>query len=303
MMDKEFKIEAKRQYFKYFRIWFIVIGVLAVITVIFLICHLLEQEVVRSNNKAPSERVYDQAEVLTEGEEQKLRALIAEAEEKIKADIVLVTSNVIMEDTGAVYGGSWETNMMNTADDFYDQNGYGFDQPCGDGVLLLDNWYAGQAGSWLSTCGRLVDEFSMSETDRVLDAVYYGIEYGSGAYEGYRDGIEEIVKIAGGETEVVDESSYWLGSFGISTIAALIYIFTKLRNKEGEKTVVAGTYVEGSPVTNIRQDQFIRRVVTRRKIPRQSTSSGGGHSSGGSRSTGSHRSSGGVRHGGGGRRR
>ena len=190
--------------------------------------------------------------------------------------------------------------MMNTADDFYDHKGFGFDKPLGDGVLLLDNWYEGQAGSWLSTCGRLVDEFSMSEVNQVLDEVYYGIEYGSGAYEGYRDGIETIVRIAGGEAKGFDKSSYWLGTFIISTIAALIYIFTKLRSKEGEKTVVPGTYIQGSPIMNVKQDQFVRKVVTRRHIPRQSSSSGGGRSSGGG---GSHRSSSGARHGGGGRRR
>lgn len=300
-MEKAFRNEAGRQYLKYFRIWFIVIGVLAVFTVIFFIGNQLEEEVVRSNFQAPAERIYDQADVLTDSEEEKLRGLIAEAEEKIKADIVLVTTNLVMEGSGAAYNGSWESNMMNTADDFYDQKGFGFDKPLGDGVLLLDNWYEGQAGSWLSTCGRLVDEFSMSETNRVLDVVYYGIEYGTGAYEGYRDGIEEIVRIAGGEPEGIDKSSYWLGTFFISTIAALIYIFVKLRNKEGEKTVVPGTYIQGSPVMNVKQDQFIRKVVTRRRIPRQSSSSGGsGRSSGGG---GSHRSSSGTRHGGGGRRR
>jgi len=301
-MEKEIKIEAGRQYFKYFRIWFIIVGVLAVITVIFLIGNLMSAKVVRSNDQAPAERVYDLADVLTDEEEEKLRALIADAEEDIKADIILVTSNLVMEGADAVYNGSWENNMMNTADDFYDEKGFGYDQPCGDGVLLLDNWYDGQAGSWLSTCGRLVDEFSISDTNRVLDAVYYGIEYGSGAYEGYRDGIEAIVQIAGGNAEDTDAGSYWLGAFAISTVTALIYIFTKLRNKEGEKTVSAQTYVEGNPAINIRQDQFIRKVVTRRRIPRQTgSSSGGSHrSSGGG---GSHRSSGGVRHGGGGRRR
>lgn len=300
-MEKEFKIEARKQYFRYFRIWFIVIGVLAVIGVCVWVSDMLTVEVVRNNTQAPQRRVYDEANVLTESEEEALAALIAQAEESIKADIVLVTSNLIMEGAGAPSTGTWETNMMNTADDFYDQKGFGYDKPCGDGVLLLDNWYEGQAGSWLSTCGRLVDEFSVSDIDQVLDAVYYGIEYGSGAYEGYRDAIQEIAFIAGGMSEVTDDGSYWGGSFIVATVAALIYIFAKLRNKEGKKTVTASTYLEGSPVTNVREDRFIRKVVTRRHIPRQSSSSrGGSRSSGGG---GVHRSSGGVRHGGGGRRR
>lgn len=296
-MDRDIKIEARNQYLKYFRIWFIAVGVLAVITIITLVINLMSAKSVRNNTQAPAERVYDQADVLTELEEESLRALIAETEEKIKADIVLVTSNRIMEGNGAPSAAaSWETNMMNTADDFYDQNGYGYDQPWGDGVLILDNWYEGQAGSWLSTCGNMIEEFGNYEIDKVLDAIYYGIDYG--AYEAYKDAIEEIGYIAGG-TEV-DGGTYGLGAFAIATITALIYIFSKLRNKEGEKTVVAGTYVEGSPVTNVCRDEFIRKVVTRRHIPRQTGSSGGGGRSGGG---GVHRSSGGVRHGGGGRRR
>lgn len=303
-MDKEIKIEARRQYFKYFRFWFIAIGILVVITGVVFISNMLEEKVVRNNDKAPTERVFDQADVLTDAEEEKLRTYIVKAEEEIKADLVLVTSNQVMEGSGAAYDGSWEVNMQNTADDFYDRNGYGYNMPLGDGVLLLDNWYEGQAGSWLSTCGRLVDEFYMSDTNQVLDIVYYEIEYGNGAYEAYRKALEEIVRVAGGKTEDMDDGSYWLMTFIISTVAALIYILVKLRNKAGENTVVTGTYVEGAPITNIRQDQFIRRVVTRRKIPKPSSSSGGGSGSGGgSRSTGAHRSSSGVRHGGGGRRR
>ncbi len=293
-MDRDMKIEARNQYLKYFKIWFIAVGILAVITVITLVINLMSEKTVRNNPQAPAERVYDQAHVLTASEEEVLRTLIAEIEEKIKADIVLVTDNRIMEGNGAPSAdATWETNMMNTADDFFDRNGYGYDQPWGNGVLILDNWYEGQAGSWLSTCGSMIEVFGDYEIDQVLDAIYYGIDYG--AYEAYKDAIEQIGAIAGGTK--AEGGTYGLGAFAIATIAALFYIFLKLSHKEGEKTVVAGTYVEGSPVINVHKDEFIRKVVTRRHIQRQTGSSCG--RSGG----GVHRSSGGVRHGGGGRRR
>ena len=296
-MDNEIKIEARKQYFKYFRIWFIVVGVLAVISLCTLIADLLRKDVVRTNDRAPVERVYDQADVLTIAEEDALRELIAKTEERIKADIVLVTSKKPMEGAGAANpAATWETNMMNEADDFYDRNGYGYDKACGDGLLILDNWYEGQAGSWLSTCGSMMEQFGSYEIDQVLGVIYYGIDYG--AYSAYRDAIQEIGEIAG--EEIVADNTYWTGAFFIATITAGIYILCKLRNKKGEKTVVAGTYVTGSPVTNVHRDDFIRKVVTRRHIPRQTGSSGGGSRSGGG---GSHRSSGGVSHGGGGRRR
>lgn len=310
-MDYEIKREARKQFLKYFRIWFIVIGVLAVVALGSVILNAGSRSAGRRNSQAPAERVYDLADVLTQEEEQQLRELIAETEKKIQADIVLVTENCIMEGAGAPSDGSWETNMMNAADDFYDENGFGYDQVCGDGMLLLDNWYSGQAGSWLSTSGRMINEFSTYEIDRVLDAVYYYVD--RGAYIAYKKAIQEIGAVLGVEEHVsFDRGTYMLGAFLISTVVAVVFICTKLKVKEGTSTVSINTYVEGSPHTNVCQDRFIRKVVTRRHIPRNNNpgggpgrsggpGGGGGHRSGGG--GGSHRSSSGGSHGGGGRRR
>ena len=277
-MEKEIKIEAGKQYLKYFKIWFILVGILAVVAIVCVIGRAMTKEAVRGNLQAPTERIYDFAEVLSEAQEDSLRELIAQTQELIAADIVLVTTSTVMQNAGDYFGDSWEINMRNAADDFYDQNGFGYDVIRGDGVLVLDNWYEGQAGSWLSTSGKMVDRFGQYETDRVLDEIYYGIEYGNGAYEAYRNAIQEIGEISQGGVSFVSKSTYYLMAFVISTIAALIYTLSKLSNKEGEKTIVAGTYVEGSPVVNVQKDQFIRRVVTRRKIPRQTPQTAGGRS-------------------------
>lgn len=299
-MEKEIKIEAGKQYLKYFRIWFVLAGILAIAAIMCAIGRTMTKESVRGNVEAPAERVYDYAEVLSESQENALRELITQTQELIAADIVLVTTNVVMLNSGDYFGDSWEVNMRNAADDFYDQNGFGYDTIKGDGVLILDNWYEGQAGSWLSTAGKMVDKFSQYETDQVLDEIYYEIEYGNGAYEAYRKAIQEIGKIAQGGLSFISKGTYYLIAVVISSIIALIYTLSKLANKEGEKTIVAGTYVEGSPVVNVQTDQFIRSMVTRRKIPRQNPQTTGGRSVSGG---GVHRSSSGTRHGGGGRRR
>ena len=90
-MEKDIKREALRQYFKYFKIWFIIAGILAVITIGAAVVHALTPKPVRGNSQEPTERVYDYADMLTEEEEQSLREYIAECEEKIQADIVIVT--------------------------------------------------------------------------------------------------------------------------------------------------------------------------------------------------------------------
>ena len=292
-MEKEIKNEMWKQYFRYFRFWFIGVGVLLLVCIFVTVSRsLFSGAVVRGNSEAPEERVYDYADVLTDAEEQKLRDYIADAEEEIKADIVLVTIDQDVEG----YGLDWDTEMMNLADDFYDDNNYGYDKPRGNGVLLLDNHYSGQAGSWLSTCGNVYEEFGNHEIDRVLDAVYYKAADGDyyGAYYKY---ISTTVSLMKQSESSVNMS--WLWVVLVPVIAAGFFIVKNLIPKKAEVTTTASTYVTGGkPVMRVCRDDFIRKNVVTRRI--ESSSGGSHHSSG---RGGSHRSSSGTRHGGGGRRR
>lgn len=297
-MEMNVKKEAGRQYLKYFRIWFIITGVFVALGLVFGVASLFsgeeEKNPERQNMSAPKERVYDFADVLTDAEEKNLREYISRKEPLIQADIVLVT---IKEDVeSGAYG--WETAMMNYADDFYDQKLYGYDAVNGNGVLLLDNWYDGQAGSWLSTCGNVYYRFGDYEINRVLDAVYYGLD--DGAYEAYLDYIDTVYYLMADEGQM-ESASLSLGMIlGLPFIVALVYALVNLRQSKAKVTTQANTYVEGGrPVMRVSRDDFIRKHVVTRRIETSSGSRSGGHSGGG----GGHRSSGGVSHGGGGRRR
>lgn len=292
-MGNDFKAEARKQYFKYFRIWFGAVAFLLVISLFVGGARLLERndDGERKNDKAPVERVYDYADVLTDEEEQNLRILIAKKEAEIQADIVLVTIKEYMGESDA----DWEKAMMNYADDFYDDNNYGYDGVWGSGALLLDNYYEGQAGSWLSTCGDVYERFGDYQINRVLDAVYYGLD--DGAYKAYSDYVYTVCEYMQQEEEKV--SIPFLGIFAVSTVSALIYAFANLHQAKAKDTTQATTYVAGGrPVMKVQRDDFIRKSVVKRRI--ESSSSGGSSSSG---RGGSHRSSSGVSHGGGGRRR
>ena len=290
-MDQEIKREARKQYFKYFRVWFILLGILLVIAAAVLIVKVVKPDLGRTNGSAPAERVYDYADVLTDQEEDALRDYIARCEAQAKIDIVLVTISEDMEGNGY----SWNTSMMNYADDFYDYNDYGYNKPRGDGVLLLDNWYEGQAGSWLSTCGSVYERFGNSEIDRVLDAVYYEVE--DDPYEAYRAYVTKV-------TNYMSRSSFtlipWMFVIIGPVIVALIFAATHLAQKPAKDTTTASTYVAGGrPEIKDKRDEFIRKNVVSRRIE-SNGGGGGGHSSG---RGGSHRSSSGTHHGGGGRRR
>ena len=85
---------------------------------------------------------------------------------------------------------------------------------------------------------------------------------------------------------------------GVAAVAAVIFIVSHMKTKEGEKTTGATTYVQnGSVQFTVMRDELINKHVT--SVAYNPSSGSGGHSGGGGR----HVSSGGVSHGGGGRRR
>ncbi len=290
-MNKEIRREAGKQYLKYFRIWFIALGILAVVFLALKGASTLKPGVGRGNNAAPAERVFDNADVLTDEEEQKLRDYIAECEEKYHIDLVLVTINQDVESLGY-----WDTVMMNQADDFYDQNNYGYNKIHGDGALLLDNWYedeyGSQAGSWLSTCGSVYNKMGNYEINQVVDAVYDRVE--SNPYAAYKAYIDTTCEIMNSGSLKLP----WLLILIAPIVIAVIYASAHLVQSKAKDTTTAKTYVENGKYTvTDSRDDFIRKNVVSRRI--ETSSSGGVRSGGG----GGHRSGGGVRHGGGGRRR
>ncbi len=288
-----------KEYFSYFKFLFITLGVIALITAGIGITRLIEGGYVRGNMNAPSQRVYDYADVLSDAEEKKLTELIEKRELKIGCDIVLVTINEslyskygITEDTDR----NWEYCMMNYADDFYDQKEFGFDEVHGDGVLLLDNWYQGEKGSWLSTCGKVYDHYSARMVNKVLDDVYDLVDYSP--YRAYESYIENVYKEMNRADAGININPFIM--FVVAVFAAGFFITIHLKGKEGKKTTVASTYLEnGSVRFNVSRDELVNKFVTSRVIPQDT----GGSSSGGGGRSGGHTSSGGVSHGGGGRRR
>jgi len=159
-----------------------------------------ESDVVeRSNTEAPSDRVYDYADVLTDAEEMELTKLISEAEKQCKCDIILVTTDMEV----GISDSEWSQNMMSYADDFYDQNAFGYDKPHGDGALFLDNWYlAGtddsQAGTWLSTSGRVMYVIGAYEEDLVWEALDAGFDIS--AYRAYENAISKLAELLAEES-------------------------------------------------------------------------------------------------------
>ncbi len=290
-METDFKKEARKQYLHYFRIWFMIIGAMTVLCIVLRIMNLMRHD-------APAERVYDYADVLTDEEEENLRVHIARKEQQMRIHIVLVTMDLSVEGAEAreQYGyryTDWERNMQDIADDFWDENHYGYNKGFeGDGVLLLHNWYPGQNGEHLSTSGKVERAFSDYDIDRVLYAVdaYYATDP-CRAYMAYVDRVCELLE---NSSNVLIP---WPVVLIVPLLAAGIYAVANLRQQKAENTTAVNAYVAGGkPDLKVKTDEFLRKKVTTRRIETQSRSSGGYRSSGGG---GHHHSRSGASHGGG----
>ena len=289
-----------KKYISYFKFWFLVILLLAVLLVVLLAVRGRESAAERTNQECDTqERVFDYADVLTADQEEALRAVIAEQEKRTACDIVLVTLNESLADYAAAYEEELgyltpDRYTMVYADNFYDEHKFGYDRPYGDGVLLLDNWYREADGgvySWLSTCGRAEDRFSSSMIDSLLtEALANADQDPYGAYVKYVNLFAEMMTESGGIPDIPVFAPLVLAVLG-----TVLFVESALRNHRGSKTVNLTTYVEGGkPELKRQEDIFLRKTVTKRHIERNTGSGGGG---------GHHTSSRGVSHGGGGHRR
>ncbi len=280
-----------KKYFSYFKILFIIMGLLFVGVIITSATHK-DEAYVRKNNQAPDQRVFDYADVLSDSEEEKLEELISDKEGRIGCDIVVVTINEslyekygITEDTNE----NWERCVALYAEAFYDDNQFGFNIAGvnGDGVLLLHNWYPAEKGSHLAHGGKVWDHYDDYRVGEVLDEVYYRSM--SSPYDAYKYYIEDVYKEMSGGIKSINPIIGLIAA----VVSCVIFVKKNLNPKEGVRTTTENTYVENNSVKyNIKRDEFIRQYVTSRTIPQ---SSGGRGGRGG-------RSSGGIRMGGGSRR-
>ena len=289
-----------KQYIHYFRFFLIVIAALLFVF-LGLRFSVKNEEFVRMNDQTlTTERVFDYADKLSDEEENALRELIKETERKIGCDIVLVTENKSLKeqaDKDRGYEAYIEDYIMIYADNFYDNQIFGFDKPYGDGAIFVDNWFREADGYqyyWFSTSGKVMDRYSNEMIEHMNQVILDGLSVSP--YQAY----ENYVKQLGKDMSAGALSGLFIPSYIIVLVALLItaiYTAVFLIQNNGRKTTVATTYVNGGkPNLNQVQDIFLTKHITTRVIE---TSSGGGRQGGG----GGHISSGGHSHGGGGGRR
>lgn len=301
-MENDYKKEARRQYLHYFRFWFLGIALAAAACGVLWGMRQARGSVPRTNNEAPTERVFDYAEVLSSQEEAALREDIARMEERLQADIVLMTISQPVEGREAMeqYGlrsEDWQQNMQDIADDFWDENRFGYNKGYeGDGILLLYNWYQGQKGEVLSTSGKVERALSSYDIEEIFDAV--DARHDRDPFRAYQAYVDKV-------GDLLDQSLHLPFAWGmvifLPIVVAAVYAAAGAAQKKADNTVAVNAYVSGGkPEFHDRTDAFLRKSVVTRRIATNTNSSGrsGGSSGGG----GHHHSSSGASHGGGSRR-
>ncbi len=235
-----------------------------------------------SSGFTAGQKVYDNAGLLTDAQIADLQAECLRVANAKGIDVVLLT----VADAGG-------KSAMEVADDFFDQNAFGYDAPHGTGILMLidmDNRTA-----WISTSGAAVTYFTDTRIELVLDSVFKYLPDGDyhGSFKAFLSDVEYYMgrPVQGGEGP---RAPWWTGlviQLVVAVLAGAFTVIALVARAGGVMTVGNRDYMTGVRM-NAASDQFLRKVVTVRVIPRN-TGGGGGSST--------HMSGGGFSHGGGGR--
>lgn len=223
-------------------------------------------------------KLVDAAGVIPDSEEAEIEQMLNNISSKRKFDVVILT---VSSTNGA--------EPMDYADDFYDNNNYGYGKNR-DGVLLLISFEPREI--WISTCGKGLKIIKNESIDTLIDTFYDDIvaENYSSACKTFANNVDSKVSSFSKRPLILAPVSLLIG-FIISSIIVSGY---KSAHKTVRSKAEATSYeVANSLVLANRADNFLYSNVARTPIPQNNTRSSGGG--------GTHVSSSGTTHGGGGR--
>ncbi|HHX63200.1 MAG TPA: hypothetical protein GX707_21180 [Epulopiscium sp.] len=228
------------------------------------------------------QRIYDFAQLLSPEEVRNLEALAEKHSRKKETDFVVLTSN-----------DADGKDIVKYMEDFYDENGLGYDKQHGNTVILTldmgarDVYVAGFYKGEKFLDNQRSDLVRRKITPELSDGNYYKA-FGSfiktsSKYMGYRPGVNPNSPIF----------NIWL-QLVLSLVVGGGVVGTMAYKSSGKMTVNEGTYRDPSHSSVIeRRDDYIRTTTTKIKKPSNKSSGGGsGFGGGGGISGGGHSHSG-----------
>lgn len=215
----------------------------------------------RKNTECTIEqRVFDEADKLTDEEEKNLEALIAEKEQVIGGDIIFLTLN----DTRL----NDYDKIRDYAQSYYEDNKFGWDKPNGNGFIYVDDWATGY--SWMCTTGDVKERLDDADVERIVDDANEVVNKDPfGAYASVINNAATIIQTGRAYYLHINPFIVLLGA----ALLGAIFVGIQLIGHGGKDTVVKSTYIKGGVKMNEKKDIFLRSHVTRTK--RESKSSSG----------------------------
>ena len=272
-------------------------------TILFVLLLLFSLALPAFGTEEPLDYVVDYAGLLTGEEEENLQQWVQQYKTDLQLDIVIVTT----------YGSDGK-GVQAYADDFYDQNGYGYGSnktgilllidmesrewymsTCGDAIYIFTDYGLDQLGqtivpwlssgdyyrafmAWVSALPPYVEAFrNQSPIDGYVPPDEYESPYGDEIYH-YDDHVG--VRIKPFPVALV---------IGLVAAAVTVLIMRGTMNTAKLQKNAANYLKDGSFRLRRRTDMFLYSRVSRRAKPKNNTSGGG---------SSVHRSSGGISHGG-----
>ncbi|KXT77580.1 TPM domain-containing protein [Streptococcus sp. DD13] len=239
--------------------------------------------------------VVDHAHLLTSQEKQELEQELDEISERQRFDIVVVTVNSTDGKTAEAY-----------ADDYFDQNGYGYGTTADGALLLVDmgqrNWHITTTGYGITA---LTDAGLVFIRDRFKGYLSAG-KYME-AFRTYGRWVDRFVTEARSgkpydKGHLPVTLQFWvIGAIGSVLLAAFIaYSWLQFKKRQlrtvFQKTGASDYLVPHSFSLEDKQRLFLYRTLHQTRIERSSDSGGSGGGGGGGSTT--HTSSSGTSHGG-----
>ena len=250
---------------------------------------------------AQSNYVYDQANLLTAQEEEELQKQTEMMQEVWGMNFILVTTDDAEGKSSREY-----------ADDFYDAL-----YPEEDGILYLIDMDNREI--YMSTTGLAIRYMTDARIDSVLDSAFLYVADGDykGTFKAFLDESEYYLgqgipenqynyDVETGEIDAYEEPMRsTFGEFLFALVVALIPAFLTMGIIKAKYQLKFEDFhydpTANSEITlSVKSDRLINKIVTHRRIPKDSDSSGRSSGGGGGGSSVHHSSSGGS-HGGGGR--
>ena len=246
-----------------------------------------------SSSAADKDRVFDNAELLTQSEAEKLNEHLGALSEKYQFDIIVATVSSL--------GGKY---VVNIADDFFDYGGFGYGEEK-DGILLLLS--IGDREWAISTSGYgkyVFTDAGLAYMEDIFRPYLSDGEYAK-AFTKFGDLCGQFIKKANDDTPYDINHlprkplsiSWILGAILIGTgIATVIMMGFRSQLKTVHYKAAASDYVrKGSFRMDRNEDVFLYQRTTRVPKPKNNNSGSGSRSFGGSST---HTSSSGNSHGG-----